>query len=127
MSFPERLKDLRTGKNISREMLAEYVGMSWHLIAKWETGKRDPDTEMVIKLAEYFGVTTDYLLGKVDNPKAQVINVNVDTARITTVESDWPEVANVLLREGKIPTPEKRKQIARIIRATLAEEEEEGK
>jgi hypothetical protein len=40
--------------------------MSKETVAGWEAGRRDPDTAMVVRLAEYFGVSTDYLLGRSD-------------------------------------------------------------
>ena len=73
MSFPARLRELRTKKGESREDVAKIVSKSWHSIAKWETGKRDPSTDDLSLLADYFGVTTDYLLGKVDSPTDELV------------------------------------------------------
>ena len=57
MKFMERLKELR---------VARAVGLSQSAIAKWELGKTEPTASAIILLADFFGETTDYLLGVVD-------------------------------------------------------------
>ena len=59
----ENLKRLRKEKHLSQSQLAELVDMSQATVASWETGTRNPDTAMIIRLAELFGVSTDELLG----------------------------------------------------------------
>ena len=63
-TFSSRLRELRTEKNMSRAELAEKLGVSIRLISYWETGKRECSFDMLIALAELFGSTTDYLLGR---------------------------------------------------------------
>lgn len=62
--FARRLRTLRERKQISRRTLSELVGLSKNMIALYEQGEVDPPASTVIQLAEYFGVSTDYLLGK---------------------------------------------------------------
>ena len=64
--FCERIKDLRDEKGISQERLADELGVSHGIISFWETGKREPKLSNLILLAEYFGVTIDYLAGLED-------------------------------------------------------------
>ena len=59
----ERLRVLRNEKNIGQNYLAEQLGMSNASISYWETGKQQPNAEAIFKLARYFDVTADYLLG----------------------------------------------------------------
>lgn len=69
-----RLKYLRTERGENLEKVAEYLNVSIQTISNYENEKRDMTPDTIIKLAEYFGVSTDYLLGKSDirNPeKAQ--------------------------------------------------------
>ncbi|MGB2870311.1 helix-turn-helix domain-containing protein [Psychrobacillus psychrotolerans] len=61
--FHERLKDLREKENITREHLAKALDITYSALSKYETGKREPDFDLLQKLATYFNVTTDYLLG----------------------------------------------------------------
>ena len=62
--FPKILKDLRKSKKINQAELGEALGMSQATITLWENGKRIPDIDMLCKIADYFNVTTDYLLGR---------------------------------------------------------------
>lgn len=62
-TFANRLVELREKAGLSRQRLADILGVSRASIEYYEKDKRHPDTEMVIKIAQYFHVTTDYLLG----------------------------------------------------------------
>lgn len=66
-----RLKYLRTERGENLEKVAEYLNVSIQTISNYENEKRDMTPDTIIKLAEYFGVSTDYLLGKSDirNPE----------------------------------------------------------
>lgn len=61
--FGDRLKKLRRRNSISQEQLAKAMCVSRPCIRNWEVGVRMPPLEALIKLALYFHVTTDYLLG----------------------------------------------------------------
>lgn len=61
--FKERLKDLRHEKKLSQAELAKHIGVSQRSISSWETGFRQPDYETLEKLAAFFDVSTDFLLG----------------------------------------------------------------
>lgn len=63
------IAELRKRKNLTQDDLAIAIGKSKSTIAMWETGQRDPDTQMIIKLSEFFNVSTDYLLGQSDVPE----------------------------------------------------------
>lgn len=57
------IKELRKAKKISQVVLASALAIDQTTVSKWENGERTPDTDSLKKLAEYFCVTTDYLLG----------------------------------------------------------------
>ena len=61
--FPERLKELRTEKNLSRKNLADSIFVSERTICYWELGQRECNLEQLICLAKLFNCSTDYLLG----------------------------------------------------------------
>ena len=63
MKFAERLKELRLARGLSQMQLANALNISQSAIAKWELNKTEPTASAIILLAEYFGETTDYLLG----------------------------------------------------------------
>lgn len=69
--FGERLKILRTEKKMLQKELAELMKVSPSTIGMYERGQRDPDTNTLKFLAEYFNVSVDYLLGRSDvkNPE----------------------------------------------------------
>ncbi len=58
------LKALRAKEKISQQKIADYLNVSRSTVAMWETGGIQPSFEVLEKLATYFGVTTDYLLGR---------------------------------------------------------------
>ena len=59
----KNLKKLRVQKNLTQEKLAEFLGVSFQTISKWERGESYPDITMLPVIASLFGVTTDELLG----------------------------------------------------------------
>jgi len=61
--FAERLKELRKLRNIVADDLALATGVSQSSISSWENCKVIPSADSVYKLAKFFGVTSDYLLG----------------------------------------------------------------
>lgn len=62
--FGRRLQQLRERRRISRRVLAELCGLSRNTVGRYERGERAPSVGTVILLADYFGVTTDWLLGR---------------------------------------------------------------
>ena len=63
----DRLRKLRTKKKITQEELGRKVNVTKVSISGYENGNRNPDTDTLQKLADYFNVSTDYLLGRTDN------------------------------------------------------------
>lgn len=59
-----RIKELRTEKGISQKTLAKNIGVSQKAIDYWERDINEPKASYIIKLADFFGVTADYLLGR---------------------------------------------------------------
>lgn len=68
--FKERLVKLRTDKGLSQYDLAKALGLSRGQLSNYELGTRQPDNATLIKIANFFDVTTDYLLGRTDIPNA---------------------------------------------------------
>ncbi len=58
-----KLKDLRTKKGLSQEELGKILGVSGQTILNWENSIHSPNVEQLIKLATYFDVSIDYLVG----------------------------------------------------------------
>ena len=66
--FASRLLRLRKEKNISQQVLADQLGVSFHQVSKMETGQRGASLEVACALADYFDVSLDYLVGRSDEP-----------------------------------------------------------
>lgn len=61
-----RIRDMREDKDLSQREVAAYLGMSQTGYSKYETGENDIPTQILIKLADLYNTTTDYLLGRSD-------------------------------------------------------------
>lgn len=72
-----RIKTLREESGMKQEDLANKMSVSPSAIGMYETNKREPNNELILKLAQFFNVSTDYLLGKTDvkNPGKQIDDV----------------------------------------------------
>ena len=62
ISLSEKLKSLRKEKNVSQEKLAEYLGVSFQAVSKWENGNTYPDILLLSDIARFYGITIDELL-----------------------------------------------------------------
>lgn len=70
----QRIRDLRKQKKMSQSELAKIIGVTQTTITAWETGKAEPSSSAVANLADYFNVTTDYLLGRPEEKKDDSID-----------------------------------------------------
>lgn len=61
--FGETLKELRRSRNLTQKDFGAKVGLSKAVVSKYETGMGYPSFDVLVRIAQYFGVTTDYLLG----------------------------------------------------------------
>lgn len=64
MDFGDRIKQLRENVNLSREQLSNKINISYSALSKYETNNRFPDKITLNKIADFFDVSTDYLLGR---------------------------------------------------------------
>jgi len=67
----ERLRDLRKNRSMTQEELGKIINVTKVSVSGYENGNRSPDTETLQKIADFFDVSTDYLLGR-DDPKDQL-------------------------------------------------------
>ena len=64
----ENIKKARNDRHLSQRALADIIGVSQQTVGSWEVGRTSPDNEMLKKLASFFNVSVDYLLGRTDEP-----------------------------------------------------------
>lgn len=110
--FAERLKNLRKSHGIQTQAeLAERLGVTQQAVGLWERGKNMPDYEILKKLATMFNVSTDYLLGKDDNPNYYI---DEETARIANEMKENPG-RRVLFDASRKLSPESIKEVQNYI------------
>lgn len=64
-----RLKEIRKAKGISQLKLATDLNTNQNTISRYETGEREPGIVELIRIADYFNISVDYLLERTDDPK----------------------------------------------------------
>ena len=63
----KRIRELRKERNLTMKRLGEAIGVAESTISLYENGKRQPDNDTLQKLADYFNVSVDYILGRTDD------------------------------------------------------------
>ena len=110
----EKIKELADKQGISLNKLEEKLGFSRNTI--YNMKKSTPNVERVSMIADYFNVSTDYLLGRTDNP-------NVASENFTTSDGRTVDLSNlrerVVLFDGKPLSDEDVDKIAQIIKLSL--------
>jgi len=69
LKLNERIKELREKNNKTQKQLADFLGIQVVSFQRFEYGMRCPSLDNLIKIADYFDVSLDYLVGRSDNPK----------------------------------------------------------
>ncbi|HBI5895879.1 TPA: helix-turn-helix transcriptional regulator [Listeria monocytogenes] len=77
--FGNRLKQLRKNNNKTQEDISKILGISRGAYSHIENGRNEPDMETIVKLANIFGVSTDYLLGRSNNGFIDTISAHIDS------------------------------------------------
>ena len=75
MTFGERLTNMRKSKGLSQEQLAQELDLTRQTISKWELDQSTPDLEYIVKLSDFYGVTTDHLIK--GEPSGQKSDANI--------------------------------------------------
>ncbi len=65
----KRIRDLREDSDKTQQQIAELLNMHRSVYRRYESGEREAPAWVVVKLADYYGVSTDYLLGRTDRPE----------------------------------------------------------
>ena len=65
----KNIRSLREDRDITQKQMAQILHCSQQVYSNYELGQRDVPTDVLIKLSEFYGVSTDYILGLTDNPK----------------------------------------------------------
>ena len=81
--FSERLKTLRKSKKLTQVQISELIGVQQGTYSRWENGTLEPGLEFVVKLANIFGTTTDYLLGQ--KPYSIISSLHLEQLDLTNI------------------------------------------
>lgn len=105
----EKLKELRKRKNLTMKELGSQLNLAESTISLYENGKREPDLSTLTKIAHYFNVTTDYLLGKstyetkqkgVKIPVLGIIPAGIPIEAIEDI-LDYEEISEDMAKRGE--------------------------
>ena len=99
----QRIRDLRKQKRMPQTELAKSAGVSQTTVTAWETGKAEPSSSAVAKLADIFNVTTDYLLGRPNKQETKKDDVELSDDDV------------IMTWRGKLLSDEDRELIRRIM------------
>lgn len=115
--FSDRLKYLRTEKNLTQRDLANILDITSGAIGMYESGKRFPNSEILNKIADYFGVSMDYLMGRTDDPytSTQITKKESDIAK--KMRKLREEIANEdgLMLDGEILSEETKELLLQLL------------
>ena len=78
----ENLRKIREKRNINQLKIAMDIGITQESISKYETGNAFPSKEILIKLADYFNCSIDYLLNRTDNPNINKEKISKEDEKI---------------------------------------------
>lgn len=89
-----RIKQLRNEKEINQEVIGKLLGLEVAGVSKLETGRVPLKDEYIIKLAEFFGVSTDFLLGKSNVRNPEPVEVDKDKLKIGLSVKDYSNITD---------------------------------
>ncbi len=106
MAFSLMLKQLREERHLSQKDISDFLGITRQAVASYELGKREPDYEILRKLADYFGVSVDYLLGRANcrDVNAFTVGKNIDLIKGNMTYKEMSE--DISQKTGALIFPE---------------------
>lgn len=84
VDFSQRLKQLRQSKHLTQAQVAERIGVTASMVSSYETDIRLPSYEVMLRIADLFGVSVDYLLGREERRLLDISDLSDEEATIVT-------------------------------------------
>ncbi|RII32566.1 XRE family transcriptional regulator [Clostridium chromiireducens] len=107
--FPTRLKELREEKGLLGKEFAKIMSVEPATVTNWEKGNRFPKDDVLVKIADYFDCSTDYLLGRTNDKLAKVYSGTLHNQTIEIeIDKGYPheltaeDVQNILKQLGAV-------------------------
>lgn len=116
--FHERLSILRSGRKLSQLEISKRLGIARTTYSGYENGTREPDIETMIKIADFFSVTLDYLIGRTDDPAMWFRDENEKTIYDVMSLNDDEKLSQISMTyDGLELTLEEKKEFLAIAKA----------
>ena len=107
MNFGQRLKLLREQNTVTQDELSKHLGVGRPTIAGYETKGKQPSFELLEKIADFFDVSIDYLLGRTDVKSSSELSVEEDL--------DGYSISNKISKEINELSPESQEELKKLI------------
>jgi transcriptional regulator with XRE-family HTH domain len=118
----ERIKKLREQHNLSQIRLARALGITNVQLSRYETGDRNPDPEIIKKIADYFNCTTDYLLGLSDNQANNKSEEIQFTFKGKPLDDELMDLLTIILERLQNADEDEKRFLVRLLKRIMADE-----
>jgi len=126
MDFGKRIKHLREEKNVSATQLAFHIGKGESAVRMWEIGRSKPDADTLIKIADFFDCTTDYLLGlsnyRTPAEELEYVSKTNETNQSLMNDVDYINFLRESTRKLSELSPDEREELYELIKLHLAQD-----
>ena len=112
--FSKRLRILRKNKNLTQAQLGNALNLENSTISSYERNKIMPSSDVLLKIAKYFNVSVDYLIGNTDD---------IQDKSEKSIEEIMQDVEVLFYNSGRDLNDDKKRMLSRIIKAALDDEE----
>lgn len=112
--FSKQLRILRKNKNLTQAQLGNALNLENSTISSYERNKIMPSSDVLLKIAKYFNVSVDYLIGNTDDMQGKSEK---------SIEEIMQDVEVLFYNSGRDLNDDKKRMLSRIIKAALDDEE----
>ncbi|WP_438310908.1 helix-turn-helix domain-containing protein [Sporosarcina sp. FA9] len=118
----QRLRVSRNRLKLTQETLAEKVNTTKSTISNYENGHSTPSNEMLVLLSDVLEVTTDYLLGKTENPKTNSVN-NDKAFFVNKIATEFPDI-DLMFKDMESLSAEQMKEVYDYIKFKVSQKKQ---
>lgn len=119
--FHKRLISLRKDKKLTQHELAKQLGITRSALSQYELGNRQPDYETLEKIAQYFHVSIDYLLGRTNDPNLKEQEIQF-TFKGKPLDDELRELLTIILERLEKADEGERRFYVRMLKRIMADE-----